>query len=170
MRYVPRGTSNDRARSRVLAATPRKRAVSSFGRSPSTNSASSPRWFDRPLQAVAPQYVVNNAILDTSYGMGILLCKTADRGGGGRDLLLRRRRRRISPLRLFFANWPPFALAHHRRHAIVHLVVSSSHKGIARYACISVAGFLFPRLARYTALVYRWCHYDNQVHTKRENG
>jgi hypothetical protein len=110
MRYAPWIVYNHRARSRVLAAPAARPIGTSQARPPSTIPVIAPNWFGRPLQAVAVEHLANNRLQHTSYGMGILLCKTGDRGGGGRDLDIRRRRRRITPLRLFFANWPPSRL------------------------------------------------------------
>lgn len=81
---TPLGLYTITARPRSRFAAPAQRPIgASNATSPSTNSVAAPTWFERPLQAVAPQCLANNRIQDRLYGMGILLCKTGDRGGGG---------------------------------------------------------------------------------------
>lgn len=78
------------------------------------------------------------------------------------------------PPQTFFRQLAPFALAHHRRHVTFPYVRQDTSQpcaaaGLARYTVVSVAGFLFPHLAHYIAVVYRRWYYD-QVHTKRKDG
>lgn len=96
--------------------------------------------FGRPLQAAVAEHVANNSLQHISYRIGfyrvnrrIHTGKPATGGEGVRPGYTTATATH-NPPRTFFRQLAPFALAHHRRHAIVHLVVSSSYKGIARCA------------------------------------
>jgi len=91
--------------------------------------------FGPPLQAAVVEWVGHNDAQCTSYGVTILLCKTGDRGGRGFGLDIRRRRRRVSPLRLFFANWPPSQLT-----PPVAMLHSPTSAKTPRLPCLSFTG------------------------------